>query len=166
MSLRAVFLLVVAGALAIFTVLNWAAFTTPTTLTLVFASVQAPLGLVMLVVIGLLAALFLLYVAYLQSTVILEARRFARELQTQRQRADAAEASRFTDLRSFLEARMSKLEGDIATSQSLAEEGRGRLAADLRATIEQTGTVLTAYIGEVEDRLERKMGTPAGAPMR
>ncbi|MEO8344577.1 MAG: LapA family protein [Betaproteobacteria bacterium] len=164
MSLRTLFLLVVLGLLAIFTGLNWSAFTTPTTLSLVFTTVQAPLGLLMLVVTGLLAALFLLYVAYLQSTVILEARKTARELQAQRHLADEAEASRFTELRAFLESRISKLESDVAQSQSLTQVRLDGLTKDLRATIEQTGTVLTSYIGEVEDRLERKIGTGAGTP--
>lgn len=166
MSLRTVLLLVVLAVLAVFTALNWTAFTTPTTLSLVFATVQAPLGLLMLVVTGLLAALFLLYVVYLQSTVILEARKSARELQAQRKLADEAEASRFTELRAFLESRISKLEGDVAQSRSAAQSGLDRQSTDLRATIEQTGTVLTAYIGEVEDRLERKMGPGADAPPR
>ena len=166
MSLRSVFLLLLSGVLAIFTILNWAAFTTPTTLWLVFASVQAPLGLVMLVVTGLLAAFFLMYVVYLQSTVILEARRNARQLQAQRQLADEAEASRFTELRAFLEDRISKIEGKVAQLQFAVESRLDRLDTDLRATIEQTGTVLSGYIGEVEDRLERKIGTITAAPLR
>lgn len=166
MSLRSLFLLLLLGVLAIFTVINWAAFTTPTTLWLVFASVQAPLGLVMLVVTGLLAASFLMYIAYLQSTVILEARRNARELQTQKQLADEAEASRFTELHAFLEDRISKIEGNVAQLQLAVESRLDRLDTDLRATIEQTGTVLSGYIGEVEDRLERKIGTITVAPLR
>jgi hypothetical protein len=139
MGMRTLLLLLVVIALAAFTILNWTAFTTPTSLSLVFASVQAPLGLVMLVIAGLITIAFLLYVAYLQGTVILETRRAARELQSQRQLADQAEASRFTELHKTLEERLDRLDHD------------------LRATVEQTGTVLTAYIGEVEDRLERKM---------
>lgn len=155
MSLRNVFLLVVAVLLALFAALNWAAFTTPTTLSLVFTSVQAPLGLLMLILTGLLAVLFLLYVAYLQSTVLLEARRSARELTSQRKLADEAELSRFTELHTFLDTRITKLEADVAQAQTAAKADIGHATADLRATIEQTGTVLTAYIGEVEDRLER-----------
>ncbi|MEO7761908.1 MAG: LapA family protein [Casimicrobiaceae bacterium] len=166
MSLRILFLVVVLGVLAVFTALNWPAFTTPTTLSLIFATVQAPLGLLMLVITGLLTAVFLLYVAYLQSTVILEARRSARELQTQRQLADEAEASRFTELRAFLEARISKFEADVADSQKAAQGRMDQLSTEMRAAIEQTGTVLTAYIGEVEDRLERKLGSTDVAPAR
>ena len=166
MSLRTLFLLVVFGLLAIFTGLNWSAFTAPTTLSLVFTNVQAPLGLLMLVVTGFFAALFLLYVVYLQSTVILEARRSARELHAQRQLADEAEASRFTELRAFLESRISKLEADVAHSKTATQGGLDRLSIEMRATIEQSGNVLTAYIGEVEDRLERKMGSTDAAPAR
>jgi len=166
MSLRTVLLLVILAVLAVFTGLNWTAFTTPTTLSLLFATVQAPLGLLMLVVTGLLAAVFLMYVVYLQSTVMLEARKSARELHAQRLLADDAEASRFTELRTFLESRISKLEADVALSRSAAQRGLDQLATDLRATIEQTGTVLTAYIGEVEDRLERRIEPGADATPR
>ena len=165
MSLRTLLLLVMLGVLALFTALNWSAFTTPTSLSLVFATVQAPLGLLMLVITGLLAVYFLLYVVYLQSTVILEARRYARELQAQRTLADEAEASRFTEMRAFLDSRIAKLEGDVAQSQSSMQGRLDRMGADLRSTIEQTGTVLTAYIGEVEDRLERGMAASSSAPL-
>ena len=138
--MRTLLLLLIVVVLGTFTILNWTAFTTPTNLSLVFGSVQAPLGLVMLVITGILATLFLLYVAYLQGTVILEARRSSRELQSQRQLADQAEASRFTELRAVVEARLDRL--DI----------------ELRATMEQTAAGLSANIGEMEDRLERRSG--------
>ena len=144
MRMRTLLLLLIVVVLGTFTILNWTAFTTPTSLSLVFASVQAPLGLVMLVITGILAALFLLYVAYLQGTVILEARRSSRELQSQRQLADQAEASRFTELRGVLEARLDRL--DI----------------ELRATVEQTAAGLSAHIGEIEDRLERRSSDGKG----
>src|ERR1700712_2364738 len=140
MRMRTLLLLLIVVVLGTFTILNWTAFTTPTNLSLVFGSVQAPLGLVMLVITGILATLFLLYVAYLQGTVILEARRSSRELQSQRQLADQAEASRFTELRAVVEARLDRL--DI----------------ELRATMEQTAAGLSANIGEMEDRLERRSG--------
>jgi uncharacterized integral membrane protein len=164
MSLRTVFLVMVAGLLAIFTVLNWQAFITPTTLSLVFAEVQAPLGLVMLVITGLLAALFLLYVAYLQSTTLLESRRFARELQSQRQLADAAEASRFTELRTVLEERLRHLDAALAETQTVVQGKLDRVQADMRSAVEQSATTLSAYIGEVEDRLERRMSSDAVNP--
>lgn len=131
MQLRNVVLLVVLAFVALFAALNWRVIMAPTTLSLGFAEVQAPLGLVLLGLLAVLTTLFLLYVVYLQSTVLLETRRHARELQAQRELADQAEASRFTDLRTLLETRLDQLENSLAAS-----------------------------IGELGDRLDRKQLPP------
>ena len=126
MQLRNVFLLIALAIVVIFAALNWNAIMTPTTLSVGIAQVQAPLGLVMLGIVAVLTTLFLLYVVYLQTTVLMETRRHARELQAQRELADQAEASRFTELRTFLETRLAELENS-----------------------------LSAAIGEMRDRLDR-----------
>jgi uncharacterized integral membrane protein len=158
MYLRTLLILIVVGAVAIFSAINWKAFMAPTTLSLVFANVEAPLGLILLAAIGLLTLLFLLYVAYLQSAILMENRRNARELQAQRELAEQAEASRISQLRSFLESELRRLgekteESKIAMLAKL--EGVER---ELRAVVEQSGNTLAAYIGEIEDRLERAPG--------
>jgi uncharacterized integral membrane protein len=126
MQLRNVALLVVLGAVALFAALNWGVIMTPTTLSLGFAEVQAPLGLVLLVMLAVVSALFLFYLVYLQTTVLLEHRRHARELETQRQLADQAEASRFTELRTLLEARLDQLENSLAASIGELADRLGR----------------------------------------
>jgi uncharacterized integral membrane protein len=158
MYLRTLLILIVLGAVAIFAAINWKAFMAPTTLSVVFATLEAPLGLILLAVVGLLTLLFLLYVVYLQSSVLMENRRNARELQAQRELAEQAEASRISQLRSFLESELRKLgekteESKIALLAKL--EGVER---ELRAVVEQSGNTLAAYIGEIEDRLERAPG--------
>ena len=125
MHLRNVALLVVLGAVALFAALNWGVMT-PTTLSLGFAEVQAPLGLVLLAMLAVICALFLFYLVYLQTTVLLEHRRHARELETQRQLADQAEASRFTELRTLLEARLDQLENSLAASIGELADRLGR----------------------------------------
>ena len=155
MRLRTLMMLIVLGAIAAFAAVNWTAFTTPTTLSLVFAVVQAPLGLIMLAIAALITVLFLIFVVYLQTSVMIETRRYGRELQAQRELADKAEASRFTELRGFLEAELSKLAGRIAEIKSGTDTRMDQLERDLRASVEQTGNTLAAYIGELEDRVER-----------
>lgn len=155
MQRRTVFLLVVLLLIALFTALNWTQINTPTTLSLGVTSMQAPLGLVMLGLIVLLTALFLVFVVYLQSSVLLDARRHAKELQTHRELADQAEASRFTELRKFLEAELQKLAGRQAEASTATSAKLEQLERDLRASVEQSGNTLAAYIGELEDRLER-----------
>ncbi len=160
MSLRNVLLLVVLAVLVTFVVVNWAAFSVPTSLSLVFASVEAPLGLIMLGITACLAALFLAYVVYLQSSVILEARRHAREFAAQRELADQAEASRFTELRRYLDERLDALAADVASSRERVEGAFTETGAGVRASIEQSANTLAAHLGELEDRLERRL--PAG----
>ncbi len=157
MSLRTIFLLTVAILLALFTVLNWPAFMVPAKLSLVFASVDAPLGLVLLAVMGVLAFLLLGYVAYFQSRVIIDARQSARELKAQRELADQAELSRFTELRAFLDARLQQVEAGGVAAQARTQERIVEVETELRSAVERAGNTLAAYIGEVDDRVQRRM---------
>ena len=158
MPLRTILILVVLGGLAIFAALNWSAFTAPTTLWLGVGTVEVPLGLIMLGVTGLLAFLFLVFVTYLQTTVLIEGRRHARELQAQRELAEQSEASRYSQLRQFIEVELQKLgaQGERRWAETQARlDQRDR---ELRVSIEQSANTLAAYIGEVEDFLRQKLG--------
>jgi uncharacterized membrane protein len=150
MQLRTLLLVLVLALTAAFAAVNWSAFTAATALSLGFTVVEAPLGLIMLALTALIAVLFLVFIVYLQTGVLLEARRHARELEAQRQLADQAEASRFTELRAFIEKEIARLAAEIDSTR-----------ADLRTAIEQSANTLAAYIGEVEDRLEHR-SAPAG----
>jgi uncharacterized integral membrane protein len=158
MYLRTLLILIVLGAVAIFAAINWKAFMAPTTLSVVFATVEAPLGLILLAVVGLLSLLFLLYVVYLQSSVLMENRRNARELQAQRELAEQAEASRISQLRSFLESELRRLGEKTEESKVVVLAKLEALERELRSVVEQSGNTLAAYIGEIEDRLERAPG--------
>ena len=159
MKARTLLLLLAVVAIAAFTALNWNAIMAPATLSLGVANVQAPLGLVMLGLVAFLAALFLVFVVYLQTSVLLEARRHARELQANRELADQAEASRFTELRGFLEMELKRQAGLDAESKAVVLARLDQLDRDLRSAVEQSGNTLAAYIGELEDRLERGRAT-------
>ena len=95
MYLRTLFIVMVVGLLAIFALFNWSAFVAPTTLTVGFSTVEAPLGLILLALVALITLLFLIYIVFLQSNSLLEGRGQARELQSQRQLADPSVESRF-----------------------------------------------------------------------
>ena len=156
MKARTVLLFVVLLSIAIFTALNWAAFMAPTTLSLGVTDVQAPLGLVMLGMLVSLSALFLVFVLYLQTTVLLDARRHSKELHSQRELADQAEASRFTELRAFLDEELKKLAIQNTESKAALLARMDQLDGDLRTMIEQTGNGISAYIGVLDGRLEKK----------
>jgi uncharacterized integral membrane protein len=164
MHARTLIVLFVLGVIAVFAAANWSTFVTPTTLSLLFATIQAPLGLVMLGFTALLTALFLLFIAYLQASLFMDTRRHMRELQAQRTLADQAEASRIVELRSYLDTELPKLSKEIAGSRIAVETHLDRLDLNLRSVVEQAGNTLAAYIGELEDRLERGKTGPDTPP--
>ncbi len=159
MKVRALVLLGVLGLFLVFMLLNWTTILAPTTLNLGITEVNAPLGLVMLAMIALLTALFLIFIVYLQTSVLFEARRHAKELQTNRELADKAEASRFTELRQFMDAEIQKQATLQAESKSALLTKLDVLNADIHRAIDISGNSLSAYIGELEDRLETKFPT-------
>jgi hypothetical protein len=155
MKLRTLFILIVLCAIAGFTALNWSTIMVPTALSLGVATVQAPLGLVMLSMLVFLTALFLLFVVYIQGSVLVDTRRHARELQTNRKLVDEAETSRFSELREFLESELKRLAALDTESRQATQTRLDQLDEDLRSAVEQSGNTLAAYIGELEDRLEK-----------
>lgn len=156
MKVRALVLFGVFGLFLVFMILNWTTIMTPTTLNLGVADVNAPLGLVMLGMIALLTALFLIFIVYLQTSVLFEARRHAKELQSNRELADKAEASRFTELRQFMDAEIQKQAAAHAESKSDLLNKLDVLSVEIHHAIDVSGNSLSAYIGELEDRLETK----------
>jgi hypothetical protein len=161
MKIRSLLMLVALVLVIAFAALNWSAFMAPTTLSLGLSDVQAPLGLVMLGLVVLLTALFLVFVVYLQTSVLFDARHHARELRTNRELADQAEASRFTELRTELERGFAQqiresAERDAATRTALLTR-IDQLDRGLRAVLEQSESSLNAYVGELEDRLEKSV---------
>ena len=121
----------------LFALINWNVFAALTPLSLGVTTVQAPLGLIMLGLVAFLCVLFTVWVISLQANSLLDARRQTKELQAQRDLADKAEASRFTELHTALMVRMDRLQDES------------------RRSFEQASNSVAAHIGELEDRLER-----------
>lgn len=155
MKVSTLLLLVVLIVIGAFAALNWNVFMEPRALSVGVAVVHAPLGLVMLGLLAFLTALFLIFVVYVQASVVVETRRHARELRANRELADQAEASRFTELRRFVEVELKKLADLDAESRVVFETRIDELKRDLRSAMEESENSLAAYLGELEDRLEK-----------
>ena len=123
---RALVFVVVLAVVALFALANWSAFTALAPLSFGITTVQAPLGLIMLGLVVFLCVLFTGWVITMQAAALMEARRQTKALQAQRDLADRAEASRFTELR-----------------------------ADLMARLDEMANANAADFGQLEDRLER-----------
>jgi uncharacterized integral membrane protein len=131
---RALVFFLVLVAVGLFAAINWDVFTALTPISLGFTTVQAPLGLIMLGLTAFLCVLFTVWVIVLQANSLRDARRQTKELQAQRDLADRAEASRFTELR-----------------------------ADLLKRIDESANATAAHIAQLEDRLERDRLLPPSA---
>ncbi|CAM3636561.1 hypothetical protein [Polaromonas hydrogenivorans] len=158
MRFRTIFLVLAIVLISGFVALNVDEFTRISTLSLGFTTIQVSLGLVMLVLLIATLVIFLASTLYMQSRNVLEARTHTRELNAQRELADKAEASRFTELRAYLEAQV------VAEQQR--ETALGTVLADrfaqqqqvLLARMEQMDNTLAAYMGELEERLVQRTG--------
>ncbi len=156
MNARTVLLLVFVAGVAAFTAANWSLFTAPAALSLIVVSVYAPLGLVMLGLTGVSILIALAFAAQLKTTMLIESREHAREMQAQRKLADAAEASRLTQVQRALEAAVEQNAHYIAESRTDLNNRVALMELNLRTSIEASGNTLAAYIGELEDRLEKR----------
>jgi len=155
MNLRTVLIIVLLALFAGFVALNWSVITAPTTLSFGFWTAQAPLGLLLLGFTVLIAAMFLFLLVIQQATVLVETRRAAKELTAQRALADQAEASRFTALGERLDQELRRLDAQAATRQDALAQRLNGLEQALRTHVDQASNSLAAFIGELDDRVER-----------
>lgn len=161
MGLRTAVLLVVVLLIAALAALNWSVLAAPTPMSIGFMQVAAPLGLIMLGLTALLGILFVAYVVYLQTTVLLETRRHTKEMQAQRDLADRAEASRFTELRNFLEAQENAHMARNAERHAALLARVEQLETMIKVRSDQTDNTLAAHIGQLEDRFDRRSSAVA-----
>ena len=160
MRFRTILLVVALVMLAGFVALNVDEFTRISTLNLGFTSLQVSLGLVMLALLVVLLLVFLGSTLYLQSRHVLEARTHTRELTAQRELADKAEASRFTELRGYLEAQVrAEQQREAALGVMLADRFSQQQQV-LLARMEQIDNSLAAHMGQLEDKLTRQRSAP------
>ena len=133
--------ILVMGLLATFVIANWGVLVMPVEVSLLVATINAPAGIILLGATALLLTLLGAYTLTLHTSTLLEARRHAKELREQRLLADQAEASRFTELGTAMRAEFSELR------------------AAMQQTTAESVNSLAAAIGEVEDKLDRTLGT-------
>jgi hypothetical protein len=123
--IRKISVLIVVAVLAVFAFLNWTALSVITPISFGWVTVQAPLGLLLLVPTLVLAVLFPVWALALQARVVRDVRMNTRALQ-QKELADREETSRLVDLR-----------------------------VDVLRALEAGVNATAARIGELEDRMER-----------
>ena len=157
MNFRTICIAIIVALIAVLAAFNWTALSAPSAVSLGVTTIEAPLGLLMLALTTLLSVFFIAYVLWMQGSVLMEARRHAKEMQSQRDLADKAEASRFTELRAFLDAQHQQAH---ATLLARLDELESHLAA--RATESDNATA--AYVGQLEHQLRTRSVDAYRAP--
>ncbi|MEO7954759.1 MAG: hypothetical protein ABIR35_11815 [Polaromonas sp.] len=165
MRFRTILLVLLILLVAAFVALNVDEFTRISVLSLGFTTVQVALGMVMLLLFVVSLLVFLASNLFMQSRNLLEARAHTRELDSQRLLADKAEASRFTELRTYLEEQTRAVERRESALGIVLSDRFASQQQQLIARIDQSDNTLAAYIGQLEDRLERRGLLPATGSM-
>lgn len=150
--------LLVLGA---FVMANWGVLTAPTTLSLIVFSLQGPLGIILLVMMLVLALLFALYGMSLRTSMFVAGRQHAQELRAQRELAERAEASRVTELRAHFDREFEQLRGEVQAIGTRMTARGDSMEQSLLKSLDETTKALSAYIGEVDDKLNRALARPA-----
>lgn len=148
MRTRLTLLLVAIAALATFAAFNWGEFVRPSQLSWGFGTGEVPLGLVLLALLAVSWVGFLLASAYLETHYQLATHRHLKALEAQRLLADKAEASRFTELRAYLESQATLVAQRDVASASRVEQAVRRELAEMRALLERqtAGRAETPYV--------------------
>lgn len=140
-----ILLIVLLGCLAFF---NFPTLAQNVPTSLGFTTVEAPLGLIMLGLTALLAIIFLVHALTMQGSWLLESRAHAKEMQAQRDLADKAEASRFTELRGVLEALHARDKQDLLARFDALE-------ARLVSRAQESDNSTAAYVGQLEQQVNQ-----------
>ena len=145
MRFRTVLLIGVAIVAAAFLFINWRVFAAPANISFLVGSVEIPLGVVMVGLLTLVVLAVAVYVGFWQGTLLMDLRRQSKELQAQRNLADDAEASRFTELSTLLRVEMTKLDQRLEAALDA-----------LRGEVRDAEHSIAATLGEMDDRFQRE----------
>ena len=148
MNFRTISIAVIVALIALLAAFNWNALAAPTPVSFGVTEIQAPLGVLMLALTVLLSVFFIAYVLWMQGSVLMEARRHNKEMQAQRDLADKAEASRFTELRGVLEALHGRDKQDLLARIDA-------LDAQMVKRAQESENSTAAYLGQLEQQIRR-----------
>lgn len=156
MKIRTFILITGSLLIASFAALNMAEILRPTTIELGISKIEAPLGLVLLGTLVAALGFFLVAMLLFQTGHLIELRQATKDAKEQRNLADKAEQSRFTELRQWLQSQeQQQAKRDEMQHQALWAR-LDALEHDLLTRLDEGHNGLAASMGELEDRLERQ----------
>ncbi len=132
MKPHTIILALVLFAVLLFAGVNWGLFSRQDSISFIFFSIQAPLGVIMLGIVGLMSLLYMLFIGRAEIASLLEARKNSRELEAARRLAADSEKSRISELQAALSTRLDGLGGEFAVLKERFAGVEGRLGDIVR----------------------------------
>lgn len=113
MTVRSVILVLLSLFAAIFLILNWQGIMAPVPVNLLFEQMEAPLGLILLVVLGALWCVGIVWALMQQAATLVEIRKAYKEANINKNLADHAEKSRIEQVRQSMEGEIKNFEESL-----------------------------------------------------
>ncbi len=157
MRARLLFIVVAIVLVAGFAAQNWPEFQRTAPLNFGVVVSNAPLGTILLVVLLVSLLVFLISSAAQESRHLMEHRRYSRSLEAQRDLAEKAEASRYTELRQHIDTNLREGRQRDALAGTEFEKAMVQGQRELRNQLEQLNRTLTTQRAELESRLDARL---------
>jgi hypothetical protein len=152
MRARLIILVVAILAIAGFAALNWPLFMRNETLNFGVVTAPASLPLILLTILGITLLAFLISSATHERRHLVEYREHHKALDAQRDLADKAEASRFTDLRQHIDTQLRENRQREGLAAAEFEKIVSAHQRELRAQLEQMNRTLANRLGDQDAR--------------
>jgi hypothetical protein len=167
MRARLLFIVLAGVVVAGLAALNWGEVTRTSRLNFGLILTDAPLAGILLAILAVTLIVFLVSSAIQESRNLIAWNRHAKELQAQRDLADKAEASRFTDLRQHIDSTLRESRQRDALAGGEFEKSMLQSHRDLRAQLDAMNRTLLARLAELESRVDhRTTVVDQGVPVR
>jgi uncharacterized integral membrane protein len=151
MSIRTLLVLLLAIVIVAFVGLNWGLVMQPAELSLMFSTIKAPLGLVLLGLLVVLTVLLLVIIGYGHAKLLMESRRHGKELAAQRDLAERAEASRYSELKTFVAEELVRLSRERSEGAQQLQTRMDELQKTMLQRIDEQSNSLAAMLGQLDD---------------
>ena len=167
MRTRTIVLVVAILLVAGFAALNWTEIVRPTPLSFGLLVSNAPLGLILLGLLGITLVLFLASTAAMRTQSLLDYRTHQKTLEAQRELADKAEASRFIELRQYMDTHLKEMRERDAIAATEFDKAMLQSRREVQNQMEQMSRMIAARLNELEQRLDGRLArtTVGAAPM-
>ena len=161
MTLRSVLLSILSLLALIFLILNWQGIMAPVSVNLIVKEIQAPLGLILLFILGGLWLVGIAWALMQQASTLVEIRKAYKEANVNKSLADHAEMSRLEQTKETLRQEMAKNQEALLAGLREAVQAPTTSAQDVQKRLEAVEKALEKLTLRVEQIADKAQIGPA-----